>query len=81
MKHARPDYNRIQDPENLIPNDEPIFLIRGQDEAAPATLRYYAMRAAQSGAARNIIEATLNHADQMEEWQKLRRRKTPDMPS
>jgi len=27
MKRAREDYNRIQDPENKIPNGEPVFLI------------------------------------------------------
>lgn len=28
MKHAGEDYNRIQDPENKIPADEPVFLLR-----------------------------------------------------
>jgi hypothetical protein len=31
MKHARPDYARIQDPWRKIPADEPVFLIRAQD--------------------------------------------------
>lgn len=30
MLHAREDYNRFQDPEGLIPDDEPVFLLRGQ---------------------------------------------------
>lgn len=30
MIHARPDYNRIQDPENKIPEDEPVFLLRAK---------------------------------------------------
>ena len=42
MKHAREDYNRIQDPSGLIPEAEPVFLLRGQDELAAPTLRYYA---------------------------------------
>ena len=29
MKHARDDYNRIQDPAGKIPEDEPVFLLRG----------------------------------------------------
>lgn len=33
MKHAREDYNRIQDPAGLIPDGEPVFLIRGKDIA------------------------------------------------
>lgn len=32
MLHSRSDYqSRIQDSENKIPADEPVFLIRGQD--------------------------------------------------
>jgi len=42
MKHARQDYNRIQDPENKIPMDEPVFLLRGQDRYAEEALEYYA---------------------------------------
>jgi hypothetical protein len=35
MIHARPDYTeRIQDTAGLIPDDEPVLLIRGQDRAA-----------------------------------------------
>ena len=32
MIHARDDYNRIQDPAGKIPADEPVFLLRAQDE-------------------------------------------------
>ncbi len=39
MKHARKDYDRIQDTVGKIPENEPVFLIRGQDLAAPAALR------------------------------------------
>lgn len=80
MKHARKDYDRIQDPDGKIPADEPVFLIRGQDLAAPETLRQYAIEAARKGAAENIITATLKQAEAMEKWQRERARKTPDMP-
>jgi hypothetical protein len=30
--HARPDYNRMQDPEHKIGEDEPVFLTRAHDE-------------------------------------------------
>lgn len=79
MKHARADYDRIQDPSGKIPQDEPVFLIRGQDLAAPAALRCYAMEAARNGAADDLVAATLNHAREMERWQATRRRKTPDL--
>jgi hypothetical protein len=39
MFHARQDYNsRIQDSANIIPADEPVFLLRGQDVHAPQIL-------------------------------------------
>ena len=42
MIHARNDYQtRIQDSENKIPADEPVFLLRAQDQVAAATLRHW----------------------------------------
>ena len=41
MKHARDDYNRIQDPAGLIPADEPVFLLRGQDKLAIKAMEAY----------------------------------------
>jgi len=81
MKHARDDYNRIQDPANLIPADEPVFLIRGQDVAGPQTLRCWADLASDMGADEAIVRAALRQAHKMEEWQRSKAKKTPDMPS
>lgn len=41
MRHAREDYNRFQDPENKIPEDEPVMLFRAQDEYARFALEGY----------------------------------------
>lgn len=41
MQHLRSDYNRIQDPEDKIGKDEPVFLLRAQDKAFPAMLMGY----------------------------------------
>ena len=79
MKHARADYNRIQDPEGKIPEDEPVFLIRGQDVAAPATLRAYALLAHERGANRDIVDAVLDHVRLMEDWQRMAACKVPDL--
>ena len=79
MLHARKDYNRIQDPENKIPKDEPVFLLRGQDALAAVTLRNYADRVEnfkQKGW-RKIVVATREQADRMDDWHK---NKFPDMP-
>lgn len=44
MKHGRPDYDeRIQDSMGLIPEDEPVFLIRDQDMLGPRIVIMYAM--------------------------------------
>ena len=79
MKHARADYQRIQDPAGIIPDDEPVFLIRGQDLAAPDTLRHYAILAHAKGASSSLVIAALDHALEMEKWQRERARKTPDL--
>jgi hypothetical protein len=42
MKHARPDYDRIQDPAGRIPADEPVLLFRAQDKHAAAVARFHA---------------------------------------
>lgn len=68
MKHARPDYDRIQDPAGLIPADEPVFLIRGQDVVAGAAVRAWAEMAARVGADPEIVEMARRHATLMEAW-------------
>lgn len=69
MKHAREDYNRIQDPSGKIPQDEPVFLLRGQDISAPETLRYWAVRNATVGGSYKASLMALEWAERMEEWQ------------
>jgi hypothetical protein len=76
VKHARSDYNRIQDPAGIIPADEPVFLLRGQDVLAHIAVRHYAFMAAQAD--RLEIAAAANaHAELMMVWAK----KLPDMPA
>jgi hypothetical protein len=79
MKHARPDYNRIQDPAGLIPENEPVFILRGQDKNAPLTVRYWARQARLNGADEKIVEAAMSQADTMDEWQRDHTSKIPDM--
>lgn len=48
MLHDRKDYNRrIQDSENIIPEDEPVFLLRAQDVNALQTLQEYTLMIAK----------------------------------
>ena len=81
MKHAREDYNRIQDPAGKIPEDEPVFLIRGQDKCGPETLRFWARLAAEQGAHKDIVHAAFDQASEMEFWQDMCAQKVPDMPA
>ena len=81
MIHARGDYNsRIQDSSGLIPADEPVFLLRGCDLAAPAAIRAWVAEAGALGADPDMLQAALGHADAMEQWQIVAGSKVPDMP-
>jgi hypothetical protein len=74
MKHARKDYDKVM---KKIPEDEPVFVLRGQDAVAANTVRFWAAAAATAGAAPDIVEAARKHADLMEAWPT---KKIPDMP-
>ncbi len=78
MKHARPDYNRIQDPAGLIPENEPVFLIRGQDIFGATAVRLYAALAEEGGADPELVASAKAHAKLMEEWSV---QKMPDLPT
>lgn len=81
MKHARSDYDRIQDPAHLIPDDEPVFLLRGQDLCAPDTLSHWAHLAEMRGAKPDIINLVLDQAVAMRKWQREHGvGKVPDLP-
>lgn len=69
MLHAREDYNRIQDPENKIDADEPVFLLRAQDLSAPSTLRYWAELNISKGGDSALSDKARAHAKAMERWQ------------
>lgn len=70
MKHAREDYNRIQDPAGIIPEDEPVFLLRGQDPLAPIAVAIYAEAAEAQGASKEFVDNCREQANCMEQWVK-----------
>lgn len=76
MKHARPDYDRIQDPAGLIPADEPVFLLRGQDMLAWHFVKFYAFCAGLVGA-HDMAKLCSEHAKLMRDWPV---KKIPDLP-
>lgn len=81
MKHARTDYNRIQDPEGKIPADEPVFLLRGQDALFIPMLRVYAELARSHGLER-MADLVENHARAAAHWRagSTGTVKIPDVP-
>jgi hypothetical protein len=79
MKHAREDYNRIQDPENKIAEDEPVFLLRAQDKFSPEVVRHWANLVKESGDS-DLANHVLHWADKMRAWQLDNGYKIPDSP-
>jgi hypothetical protein len=79
MIHARKDYDeRIQDSANLIPADEPVFLLRGQDEFGGDVAEYWAnLYAYKYGSESPVAKAVFAHADKMKDWPV---KKQPDTP-
>lgn len=67
-------YGKIKVEGKVIPDGEPLFLLRGQDRLASAAVRYYASLVAAAGnpeAAKEVMGC----ADQMDQWAK---KKYPD---
>ena len=81
MRHARDDYDRIQDPSGKIPADEPVFLLRGQDVSAPGTLRCWAEENHRNGGDPALSDLAEGFADEMEAWQRVHGAKAADLPS
>lgn len=79
MLHARPDYNRIQDPAGKIGDDEPVFLLRAQDLAMVETLEAYVTAAARVGAKDNVFKAVNQHIARVKKWQRENPTKAPDL--
>lgn len=78
MKHARADYDRIQDPDGSIPQDEPVFILRGQDVCAPAAVLKWADCVELLGGDKELVALARVQAQRMREWQLYNRCKIPD---
>jgi hypothetical protein len=83
MKHNRKDYAQIQDPSGKIPEDEPVFLLRGQDPLAPYVIRKWADKVQRHGGDPRIVNEAYEQAEVMERWQRDALKHgphTPDLP-
>ncbi len=68
MQHARDDYDRIQDPAELIPAAEPVFLIRGQDQIGAAVVEHWANLHELLGGDPVLSELARGQAKLMRDW-------------
>jgi hypothetical protein len=84
MKFGRDDYTlqnlSLADLLGKIPDNEPVFLLRAQDLAAPDTVREWCRLAHKNGASVETLMSAYKQASAMEEWQRKNARKTPDVP-
>lgn len=81
MIHARKDYTRrIQDTDQQIPADEPVFLIRGQDAVGAAAVRAWAHLHRVAGGSDVAYSLAMAHADRMETWARTIKSKSADVP-
>lgn len=89
MIHARTDYQRIQDPLGKIADDEPVFLLRAQDDFFIPMLLYYVrlnetVSDRRDGRAPRILQritqSLIAHVEIAREWRRIHKVKLPDMP-
>lgn len=75
---GRDDYDQ-RSPWTDIPADEPVFVIRGRDRAAPGALQAYAREAEACGASPELVASVRAHAEAMLEFQLRHGSKVPDL--
>lgn len=68
MIHARPDYQDLVELEKRIPDEEPVFLLRGQDPHAGALLRLWANLNRIHGGDPVLSRLAEQQADRMDQW-------------
>lgn len=79
MKHARADYDHIQDPSGKIANDEPVFLLRAKDRTAPQILNEWARLQRFFGGDEQLAQMADEHAARMRAWQAVNGCKLADL--
>ena len=68
MKHAHSKYDDVQDTSGRIPIDEPVFLLRGADPIAVATVKFWLDLSKDAGIHRDKAQIVTNHMTKMSEW-------------
>lgn len=81
MKHARSDYDQIQDPSGKIPMGEPVFLLRAQDCLAPEVVTLWASKLESLKGDPLMVKLAREQAGAMREWQCDHGSKIPNLPN
>jgi hypothetical protein len=80
MKHARPDYQKnFNQILANIPEEEPVFFLRGQDKAAPAALEAWANENEKLNGDPQLTKLTRDHAQAMRQYQTTTKAKVADI--
>lgn len=68
----------VQDPSGRIPEDEPVFLLRGRDLLSVQLVLEWAKRYGELGGDPARVKVVRDHAQKMQEWQNNVELKYPD---
>lgn len=68
MRHARRDYDGIQDRSGKILEDEPVFILRARDVNGPELVVSWAQQALEDGADPELCRRVAQWAEYMAEW-------------
>lgn len=80
MDFGRDDYNRsFTDIEGLIPENEPVFLLRSSDENSPSRVMDWASSVLQKGGDLDVVMSAVKQAHKMVQWQMKYGFKSPDL--
>jgi len=85
MKHAREDYMRIQDPENKIGEDEPVFLVRAKDRFSVKAMIAWSDAVRREALKTNdaplmeMADMVDDHIEATIQWQEDNECRTPDL--
>lgn len=82
MKHNRLDYqDRIIDMAGIIPEDEPVFVLRAQDPIAARAVRHWAQSLRNAGGDPAVCDSAERQAEAMEAFGRGKALKLPTLAS